>query len=191
MAVASQNPRAPDAAGSTSLAEAARRRPPDSARQHLTAPRKRMRSAATSPSTRCSTTSPRFQSSITSAGSTISTHGSSAPSAIRTCASSKIPCACCAPSSSRHACSSRSISRYSIRSPAHRHEIARSAPARLVEEYYKSCGRGTPRKRSSSCARRGCSRPSRPSSRARRIRSGCPLRRWTGIARISKPHPRR
>ena len=132
-----------------------------------------MRSAATSPSTRCSTTSARFRSSITSAGSTISTRGSSAASAIPTCASSKIPCACCAPSSSRRACSSRSIEPVLDAIAAHRHEIARSAPARLVEEYYKILRSGHAEEAFRQLRATGLLKePSRPSCRARRIRSG-------------------
>ncbi len=58
--------------------------------------RKRTRSGATSRSTGCSTTSRRSRSSTTSAASPISSAGWCGRSAIRTCGSWRIPCACCA-----------------------------------------------------------------------------------------------
>ena len=99
-------------------------------------PRK-TRSGAISRSTRSSTTSRRFRSSTTSAASTISRPASSDRSAILRLESRKTRSGCCAPS--------RSPSRldFTIDPPLaeairlHRHEIAKSSPPRLLEEYYK------------------------------------------------------
>ncbi len=102
-----------------------------------TARPRRTPSAATSRSTRSSTTSGRSRSSITSAACRISIDGSSAASAIPTCGSSRIPSGCCA----RSVLAARL--QFTIDEPVldaistHAHEIAQSAPARLIEEFYK------------------------------------------------------
>ena len=72
--------------------------------------------------------------------------------------SAKIRCACCAPSRSRRGSTSRSIRRSSTRSRRIRHEIARSSPPRLLEEYYKILRAGSAEKTFRGLARRsGCS----------------------------------
>ena len=58
-------------------------------------------------------------------------------SAIPTCGSTRIRCGCCARSRSPRASTSRSSRRVLDAIRLHRHEIARSSPPRLLEEYYK------------------------------------------------------
>ena len=99
--------------------------------------RRRTLSAATSRSTRSSTTSPRSRSSTTRVGSTTCGRASSGRSATRSIASRKIRSACCAPWRWRLASTSRSTRRSSEAIRAHRADIARAAPARLMEEFYK------------------------------------------------------
>ena len=66
-----------------------------------------------------------------------SRRGSSARSAIPTCASRRIRCACCARSCWPRASTSSSIRRWSTRSAGTRGLIAKASPARLLEEFYK------------------------------------------------------
>ena len=73
----------------------------------------------------------------TSAASGISSSGSFDRSAIRACASSKIPCACCAPPCSARG-SSFELDALVVDAIAElRHLITKASPARLLEEYFK------------------------------------------------------
>ena len=98
---------------------------------------RRTRSGATSRSTACSTTSRRSRSSTTSAASRISSGASSDRLAIRSCASSKIPCACSARPSSARGSASISTNSSSKPSREHRALISKASPSRLMEEYFK------------------------------------------------------
>ena len=79
----------------------------------------------------------RSRSSTTPAASRICAPASSAASATRPSASRRTRCGCCAPSRWPRGSASRSTRRSTRRSPRTRGEIARSAPARLIEEFYK------------------------------------------------------
>ena len=73
----------------------------------------------------------------------------------------------------------------------HRHEIARSAPARLVEEYYKILRSGHARGGVPQLRATGLLKEITPELSARPNRSGTRLPRWIGIAPGSKRRPSR
>ena len=98
---------------------------------------RRTRSGATSRSTRSSTTSRRSRSSTTPAASRTCGRASSAASATRRSASRRIRSGCCARSRWPRGSASRSTRRSTRPSRRTAREIARSAPARLIEEFYK------------------------------------------------------
>ena len=151
-----------------------------------------MRSAATSPSTRCSTTSERFRSSITSAGWTISTHG------IIRCIGDPDVRFLEDPVRMLRAVVLAARLQFSIDQPvldsiaAHRHEIARSAPARLVEEYYKILRSGHAKEAFKQLRATGLLKAITPEL-VERGGSGLDVHCGAGsVSReISKPHPSR